>query len=695
MPDPIRLISLAVSNEVIDVSVLTEDEVTDALLMKFQPQMPGLLRTLGLPEDVPHATLIIERVKALDPTQNKIYVGWLLKQLKFKNIRIAILPNDAPEDEDRIKGALGLFEQAKAIPALKFNTVDNDIPAIAIPQVATLDVDGQQVPVIANPPKRLLKPFYPPQANGEQRQQILTAWQTDRQQWLAANTWNPNLRRLDPDINKYQTLGDLEALIDVIRGIEFKTKRSTEKARVIEMKKGVRELVESENYFILQCYTPAAAAHYAKMTKWCTSNEATAANYMNSHGGSLLIIFKKDGEKLEKYGQATADLQQIQNASDRALEMDDELKTLLGKVAEELIAKASTAYEVFGLINAGFLTKFNVKPDVVSGMMERVIASCEQQDPSEPFGFSSPIKMSEDQARRLYAVVASKQRPELANTTIKSPHAHTLQHPIGSPAALGVVLSSMMASLEDPDQIYALAMDSASKVGDIETLISTSTHVVKALLLNPNTPYTLTEVIYRFGLMPQDSEYGRDLHCKIAYDAVMHPTTPEEQKTPMLVHIWKTESASKKKKNNTNSLQTLIDMLSGPKSAKYLPRDMVYEFMAGVSHEKVQDLFNAADDKDRAFQSIIDGNNYSKRHALALTNIKSISDMSVADIINWADYARKNNLPVSIEGLQLMKGKKELNEKLAKKIRASPAVLSRLNPAVAERLKHLLQNPDA
>jgi hypothetical protein len=80
--------------------------------VKHAPQLKSVAAHLNLPE----AEVLKAAVDA-DPTKNKDYVGWLLKQMKMKNI---ILPEDAP----RVIAALETLEKAKKI---KLKDVEPDI----------------------------------------------------------------------------------------------------------------------------------------------------------------------------------------------------------------------------------------------------------------------------------------------------------------------------------------------------------------------------------------------------------------------------------------------------------------------------------------------------------------------------------------------------------------------------------------
>jgi hypothetical protein len=133
-----------------------------------------------------------------------------------------------------------------------------------------------------------------------------------------------------PDINKY-TFHSLEALHDKISGIFLKTQRQT-----IEESKSLaaKTIYDTPPYKIIQIGGPGipielaiqAACTYAKHTRWCTSNSATAKSYLSK--SPLYVIFK-NGKKIVQ-----TDGSQVMDVRDRAIsiEEDPDLWKLLNKL---------------------------------------------------------------------------------------------------------------------------------------------------------------------------------------------------------------------------------------------------------------------------------------------------------------------------------------------------------------------------
>jgi hypothetical protein len=122
---------------------------------------------------------------------------------------------------------------------------------------------------------------------------------------------------VSPDINKYD-FHSLEALHDKVSGTVLKTQRQT----IEESKsKGAKVIYDTPPYKLIQIGGPGvpldsavqAACTYAKNTKWCTSQEATAEYYLSKN--PLYVIFK-NGVKV-----AQTDGRQVMHVKDKPIEI--------------------------------------------------------------------------------------------------------------------------------------------------------------------------------------------------------------------------------------------------------------------------------------------------------------------------------------------------------------------------------------
>ena len=129
---------------------------------------------------------------------------------------------------------------------------------------------------------------------------------------------------INRDIGSYKTIHDLEAVIDKLKGIDFKGRAETRQ----EYRAGTQWVNESPNYKLLKITTPEAAAHYALNTKWCTSDPEIAKRHLRK--GPLYIIFKKQSDrKFKKLYQYTHDYLQFMDILDVSVKPDKEIQQLV------------------------------------------------------------------------------------------------------------------------------------------------------------------------------------------------------------------------------------------------------------------------------------------------------------------------------------------------------------------------------
>ena len=102
--------------------------------VKHASQLKSVAAHLNLPE----AEVLKAAVDA-DPTKNKDYVGWLLKQMKMKNI---ILPEDAP----RVIKALETLEKAKKVKLKDVKLDINQYPRFSDLEDVTDKLSGDDAP---------------------------------------------------------------------------------------------------------------------------------------------------------------------------------------------------------------------------------------------------------------------------------------------------------------------------------------------------------------------------------------------------------------------------------------------------------------------------------------------------------------------------------------------------------------------
>jgi len=89
-----------------------------------------------------------------------------------------------------------------------------------------------------------------------------------------------------------------------------------EEEKIREM--GIDVYSESSRWRIYEVTTPEAASFMARNTKWCTSDPHWAEQYLED--GPLYVVFRKVGNKLEKYMQYSADYSQVMDVTDRPIE---------------------------------------------------------------------------------------------------------------------------------------------------------------------------------------------------------------------------------------------------------------------------------------------------------------------------------------------------------------------------------------
>jgi uncharacterized protein YeaC (DUF1315 family) len=123
------------------------------------------------------------------------------------------------------------------------------------------------------------------------------------------------------DINKYKTIGDLEAVTDRI--IDAESGRERERPRQIEdLPEGVILHAESEHYQILEVTDPNACIYLSRGTKWCTRQSDVAKEYLKQHG-KLYVILALDGSQWVVYGQYTPYYEQVKDTKNKRMVIDD------------------------------------------------------------------------------------------------------------------------------------------------------------------------------------------------------------------------------------------------------------------------------------------------------------------------------------------------------------------------------------
>jgi hypothetical protein len=217
----------------------------------LEDKMPSLVKEF--PNlDQEQAEKLIRQIAESDPTNNKAYLPWLVRQVKKQFLRL-------PEDHERAMLALRAFDQGK-------------------------------------------------------RRATFTA---------------------QKDINSYKTFNDLEATIDKLQGVDLQSKRQQKRQAKEE---GAEVVYEDSQYAIVEVHLAKAAVIYSKGTRWCTSNEGTAAHYLNQ--GPLHIIFK-DGEKIAQMHIGSS---QLKDVTDREFIPDEKLGKI---IASNLNIKVTKPDEVF------------------------------------------------------------------------------------------------------------------------------------------------------------------------------------------------------------------------------------------------------------------------------------------------------------------------------------------------------------
>lgn len=156
---------------------------------------------------------------------------------------------------------------------------------------------------------------------------------------------------INKNIDSYERIHELEDIIEKVKDKNTQNFSNKQIVRNIKLE-GTSVYKENEKYLVIRLLTPEAAAHYAKETRWCTSNVATAASYLERHGG-LYIIFEKIDGKLVKLAQFTHNFTQVMNVLDQRYYFDTNLATLL-------LPRPNSEYSIKNALNYARLTKSEI-----------------------------------------------------------------------------------------------------------------------------------------------------------------------------------------------------------------------------------------------------------------------------------------------------------------------------------------------
>lgn len=120
------------------------------------------------------------------------------------------------------------------------------------------------------------------------------------------------------NIQQYPSLGDLEAAVSKVLGVNEESKRQV--AKNIKMQ-GSREIYTDNEWRVLEMTTPEAVCELGKGTKWCTNADnggfENAKEYLES--GPLFLFLHNDGGKWQKYAQSTKSLDQVMDILDNQI----------------------------------------------------------------------------------------------------------------------------------------------------------------------------------------------------------------------------------------------------------------------------------------------------------------------------------------------------------------------------------------
>jgi len=154
-------------------------------------------------------------------------------------------------------------------------------------------------------------------------------------EWFKQNKSNSKFQNLVKQDSKNHknildfTLHDLEGYQDKLSVEPIQSKRQ----QIIDLKKKGSKIIHDENGLKLLKVTDAETmSYYAKGTKWCVSDVATAEQYLANSDGFIVIFI--NSEKTALYDEAS---KQLRDIKDRLLEIDRELGSKLLNVGINIV----------------------------------------------------------------------------------------------------------------------------------------------------------------------------------------------------------------------------------------------------------------------------------------------------------------------------------------------------------------------
>ena len=689
--------------------LLTEDELDEVLYQKNKVPLHNTLKALGINDSEEAARILIQKIRAIDPTRRKDYFIWLLRQVREKHVKIAILDGDNQEDEEQLYQNLSIFEDGKKIPNLHIRIPqqfidkvpslppapkDKFIPSarlLAQANLAEVPPDCPEfIPVLASVPKtwkellpRQVDPITGYEISIQKYKIMLLRWKNDREEWVQEYGIGENVKKFEPDIGRYATFGDLSLICDILQTQELQTSNAKHRADKEEVKAGgVRDFDVTENYTITQLFTADAAVFYSKMTHWCTKNVISAQQYMNDHGGSLLLIYRNEPGKKVKTAMVTADLKHTKDITNSDYPIDNELAKSLSKVATLLVKNASTPVEIFGLINAGLLDKFQVADDVRDKMVTQAIAELPKLRSDDLFPIGKAFSCSAEQANTIYNIVKQKQNPE-CNIDDQGYTGGNTPILFGSKKALGIAIGIKIASDEDPDSIYAYAIDLIeTQMGRYKN--QATLDKLDVIIANRHAPI---QIMTKLAAL-YDEIFDKGGHFRVpetvqsCVSIASHPCFSDDQKTANLIRIW--DKYGKKHGNE------FIHSFSSGSALSFLPTDMKYKFMSACSEATTVSLWNHLSNKKRAFHEMFYGDNFTRRNSILLANTQYIAGLSIEDLRELKANGKAKGVK-EFDGVTNILTRLETYKSMREATPDDRArILARItDPKVKEKLKHL------